>query len=277
MRPVTDKNDYEDPICPFDVDKYKDEPPVHSIDAQRVIDKLEEYYDKNDYEGAERHIKYWMQEAENGRDRRGMLVMVNEFMGLYRKTDRREDGVYYARRGVDMIDELGLGDSVTAGTTYINAATVYKEFGMLNESVELFEKARALYEKHLDPYDPRMGGLNNNMGITLAGLERYDEAFACYEKALDIMGRKEHGALEQAVTYLNMAEAVLGRDGAIEGADEIDKYLDEAQRLLELDELPRDGYYAYVCEKSAPTFGYFGRFLYKNELLKRAEAIYEGT
>ena len=37
----------------------------------------------------------------------------------------------------------------------------------------------------------------------------------------------------------------------------------------------RDGYYAFVCEKCASVFGYFGYFVYEKELEKRARDIYE--
>ena len=39
--------------------------------------------------------------------------------------------------------------------------------------------------------------------------------------------------------------------------------------------MPRDGYYAFVCEKCAPTFDYYGYFLIADDLNERAKAIYE--
>ena len=38
----------------------------------------------------------------------------------------------------------------------------------------------------------------------------------------------------------------------------------------------RDGYYAFVCEKCASVFGYYGWFLYNKEREERARTIYEG-
>ena len=38
--------------------------------------------------------------------------------------------------------------------------------------------------------------------------------------------------------------------------------------------LPRNGYYAFVCEKCAPTFDYFGRFAFAAELRAVSEEIY---
>ena len=269
--------DYQDPVCPFDVERFRDEPTVHSVNIGRVIEKVEEYYASDDYSGAERHLKYWLSEAELGHDKRGALSIHNELMGLYRKTGNREKAFENAIKAADLVSELGLGGTVTAGTTYLNAGTVYKEFGEQEQSLDCFEKALNIYETQLPADDPRMGGLYNNMAITLAGMEKYDLAFAYFEKALGIMEHAEHGALEQAITYLNMADAVNARDGAVAGADVIDGYLDTAQSLLDSPDLPRNGYYAFVCRKSAPTFSYFGRFFYSRELEKRADMIYAGT
>ena len=39
----------------------------------------------------------------------------------------------------------------------------------------------------------------------------------------------------------------------------------------------RDGYYAFVCEKCASVFGYYGFFMYEKELHERSRRIYEGS
>ena len=51
--------------------------------------------------------------------------------------------------------------------------------------------------------------------------------------------------------------------------------MNRAERLLE-EYRTRDGYYAFVCEKCATVFDYYGRFFYANELKARARRIYEG-
>ena len=106
-------------------------------------------------------------------------------------------------------------------------------------------------------------------------LRRFGEACEAFLKALDIMGRVEHGALEQAITYLNLANMVEAEHGLEKGERKIGQYLDRAAALLDGAELPRDGYYAFVCEKCAPTFDYYGYFLVADDLNERARAIYE--
>ena len=60
----------------------------------------------------------------------------------------------------------------------------------------------------------------------------------------------------------------------MEAEAEIEARLDRARALLDRPELPRNGYYAFVCEKCASTFDYYGRFLDAMELKQTAEEIY---
>ena len=46
-----------------------------------------------------------------------------------------------------------------------------------------------------------------------------------------------------------------------------------AEELLNEPSLPRNGYYAFVCEKCAPVFGHYGWFAAEAELRKRAKEI----
>lgn len=270
-----DFTDYTDPICPFCTEQFQKQPPVHPIPVSRVLEKLDEHLGRNDYLAAEKHLLYWLGEAEEGRDKHGMLTISNELMGIYRKTGRKNEALDALKNSLRLVDELELNNNITAGTTYTNAATVYKAFSMPEQSLELFGKAKELYESLLDSSDPRLGGLYNNLGLTLVDLERYDEAVNYYNKAIEIMSKKESGELEVAITHLNLANLEEARLGAEKSEAIVDKYVEKAYELLNKDYLPRNGYYAFVCEKCAPTFGYYGRFLYEKELRDRARDIYE--
>ena len=272
--PPLSREDYTDPQCPFCTDAYKDTPPVRMVNCERVITKLEEYLGKNNYAQAERHLLYWLTEAVDGRDLRGQFTIRNELIGLYRKIGNKDASLENARAALALVDTLEIWDSPGAGTAYINTATAYKAFDMAEEALPLFEKAKELYEKHLAENDGRLGGLYNNMALALADLARYDEAMAYYEKALSVMRQVPNGELEQAVTYLNMAEALDARFGIEAAEQDVNVCLDRAEALLHTEHLPRDGYYAFVCEKCAPTFGYFGRFFTERELARSAEEIY---
>ncbi len=87
--------------------------------------------------------------------------------------------------------------------------------------------------------------------------------------------KQENGALEVAITCLNLADLIAAELGLENGAEQIEKQLQKAEKLLYTENLTRDGYYAFVCEKCAPVFGYYGYFLTEQELYRRAKDIYE--
>ena len=265
------REDYEEPRCVLCMDR---DAPM-AIPQRRIREKLDEYMSRRDYAGAERHLKYWLAEAQQNGDLRGEFFLRGEMMGHYRKAGDREQAILNANEGLALIEKLGFEGTISAGTAYVNAATVYDAFGMPERSVELFEQARTIYEATLPETDGRLGGLYNNMGLAYMALTRFGEAYEAFLKALRIMGKVEHGALEQAITYLNLANAVELEHGLEKGEQKIGQYLDKAAELLDDPSLPRDGYYAFVCEKCAPTFDYYGYFLVADDLNERARAIYE--
>lgn len=243
------------------------------ISAERILNRLDYHLYKNDYASAERHLCYWFEEAQRESDHRAELLICNELMGLYRKLGRKREAFECAEAAIQKIEELGIEDQVGAATTFLNFATVCKAFGEPQRSLALFERAKTVYERELDASDGRLGGLYNNMALTLVDLGRFDEANAMYENAISIMKETDTGALEVAITYLNMANAAEAELGAVDADEKIQGYMDTAQELIE-NYARRDGYYAFVCEKCASVFGYYGRFLYENELKERAGRIY---
>ena len=108
-------------------------------------------------------------------------------------------------------------------------------------------------------------------------LKNFEKALALYEKAIEVLNHNPKFNLEQAVSYLNMANLYEAQKGLENACVEIDILLDKAQKVLDEKYSEVDGNYAFVCEKCAPTFGYYGRFLYENELKERARIIYERT
>ncbi len=269
-----EKEDYLDPSCVL-CGKPGEPETAQPVPVGRILDKLREYEDRSDWAGAERHLAYWLAEAEANRDGRGQLMLNNELMGFYRKQGNREKATGHAGKALALVDALGMEDTITAGTTWVNAGTVREAFGDPVGGLECFEKARENYERNLPEGDGRLGGLYNNMALALTVCGRYREAENMFREALKVMEKQEHGELEQAITWLNMADAAEAELGAEDAAELTEEYADRAAELLDTASLPRNGYYAFVCEKCAPVFGHYGYFAEEAELKRRAEEIHE--
>ena len=102
---------------------------IKPVPQRRIADKMNEYMSRRDYAGAERHLLYWLAEAELGRDLQGQLMLQNEMVGHYRKTAQREKAMESAGKALELLAELGMENSISAGTTYVNVATACNAFG----------------------------------------------------------------------------------------------------------------------------------------------------
>ena len=254
------------------------------MDFGRILSKLDHCVETKDFEGAKELLRYWLEDAKENKNERGQLSLYNESMGLYRKLGEKEMAVNCAKNALSLIPKTGMEDTITAATTYINSATVYKAFGMAERGVPLFEKAKVIYERELKEDDGRLGGLYNNTGLALNDVGRYDDALASYEKALATMAKVPNGNLEAAMTYLNMADVYDKMRNDPERASDhtaeewenlITDLLEEAEGGPEDPNLPHNGYYAFVVEKCAPSFDYYGRFMTKMILTERVNEIIE--
>ena len=270
---------------------------IRPVPQRRIIDKMDEYMSRRDYNSAERHLLYWLEEAKLGGDMQGQLMLRNELVGHYRKTGQKEPAMESAARALELLRKLDMESTITAGTTYVNIATACGAFGDHERAIRLFEKARAAYESSSQTETQLLGGLYNNMALTCTELGRCEEALALYEKAAGLMGHVPDGELEQAITYLNMANTVEVQLGIEAGEQQINALVERAEELLEAkgeellgkgeaaltdgtdlramkqEERARLGYYAFVCEKCAPTFAYYGYFMTAESLTERSEEL----
>ena len=269
------KEDYEEPACLLCADPYGKEP--KQIPIGRALAKLDEYTAKRDTEGALRHIAYWIAEAEAGKDKGGKLTLLNERMGVLRKAGRHEEAIGTAKEALALADEPIFAGGVIVGTTYLNAGTVMSAADKPAEALPLYEKAEEIYKAALPKGDLRLAGLYNNKAVVLMRLGRTEEALNGYKAALEVLEGDDGTLLDRAVTYANLANLYEEQLGLEEGEQEIARCLRCAQALLDDGRVVKDAYAAFVYEKCAPTFLYYGWFAYAEELNERSKKIYEGT
>lgn len=248
---------------------------INRIPIKRIIEKVDSYYDKNDQNKAIQLLLYWEKEARSINDNDGLLSLCNELMGYYRKNENEEKSFFYVNEALGVLKKEKIEDSIMAGTTYLNIATVNKVFNNIENSLHFYNKALNIYEKLLDKNDTRLGGLYNNMALAYVDNNEFVKAKTYYNKALEIMKKDSNSRLEVAITYANLADAIEKEKGIIEGEDEINNYLEKVKQIIEDSHLERNGYYAYVISCLAPQFSYYGYFLYANELKERSKEIYE--
>lgn len=263
--------DYLEPECPLCMNEDSKE----KIPVNRIINKYDEFINRDNKDAALNLLKYWYNEARFLKDYQGMLVILNELMGYYRINGELELALAKATEAKALVDRLYCEkDSLSFATTYLNIATVYKAASKSDKAIPLYEITKKIYEENLNQNDSRIAGLYNNMGLALVDEKRYDEATTLYNKAI-LINDATNNQLDSAITILNIATMIEKKDGLENGEKYIIELLEKAMQILDSKKETNDGYYAFVCSKCASVYSYYGYFLYANELNERAKRIYE--
>jgi len=273
---MIDPFDFKEPSCLLcdgkDFYTPDEDKPAGRIPVARIIEKADGFFNKNDYESAGRLLYYWQNEAVSLGDMHGELSIDSELIGYTRKIKDKENAFKFCERALFLIEKLGLSGTVSSATVILNAATAYKAFGEFDKAIPLYEKTLAIYKEHLPKDDLKFAGLFNNYALALVDAGRYDDAEKMYLDAIKITSAKAEGLLDAAISYINLAHMF---DGSGKEKDKITDCLFKAYGIISDESIPHNGYYAFVIEKCAPSFEYFGYSIIANELKKLSESIYE--
>ena len=107
------------------------------------------------------------------------------------------------------------------------------------------------------------------MALCLVDLKMYDDAIKYYNMAISVMRLGGH-ILEIAISQINLAHLYF----EIDKKRQADDCVKEAIKLLKDQSVEKNGYYAFVCSKCAPSIEWFGYLNEAKEFSKIAEEIY---
>ena len=245
-----------------------------TIPLNRVFDKLSELFAKNDLDGVGKALDFWEREARSIGDTRGLLEILNEEIGYFRRTGDEQNALKAIKEAFELIEKQGVGDPISSGTIYLNGATTMKAFGKAEASMVYYEKAKSIYESQLDPMDYRLAALYNNVSSAHKDMGDYISAEISCLKAIEILKDNEDCRGEIAVSLINLSHIYYDQDPLDE---RIDVIMDKAWELLMSEKNQHDGDFAFICSKCYPSFGFFGYFEKEAELKALSEKIYEGN
>lgn len=267
--------DYKESRCCFDISMYTgvpdSSPCPRSMDVPSFIARLDALYAHGREQEAGAVLDEALEKAAKLGDWRSELSLLGEQCGQCRRSGEREKALRAIERIFDIIKERHMGFTVSAATTLLNAATTMKCFGLAKNSIPVFEHVCRVYSQNLDPHDYRFAGLYNNMALSCADVGDYAQAEALYKAAMSVIEKCEKPQNELAVSLCNLAELYYSVDAEDE---RVNSCMEKAWEYLNDPSLPRDGYHAFTASKCAPSFDYFGYFLYARDLKERAVEIY---
>lgn len=244
------------------------------VPTMRIQEKLNEFFARNDLASVGRLLTYWENEARALGDERGLLEILNEEIGYFRRTSEKEKAMSAVFEAFGLLEKSGVCDTVSAGTIYLNGATTMKAFGEAAKAMQYYEMASKIYHENLAPDDYRLAAFYNNVSSAYKDLGQSETAEKMCHAALAILEDKEDCLGEMAVTLINIAHLYYDRDPL---DDRIYEIVDKAWSYLISDTNQKDGDFAFICEKCHPSFAFFGYFEREAELKAIAKRIYEGA
>ena len=245
-----------------------------SVPIARVMQKLDELFSKNDLHGVGVLLGYWEREARLLHDDRGLLEILNEQIGYFRRTGECEKAFSAVDEAFALIEFLGVTENQSSGTIYLNGATTMKAFGETEKAMQYYYKVKEIYDKTLDKNDYRLAAYYNNVSSAYKELGQMENAEkACYS-AIEILEKSDKFMGEIAVTHVNLAHLYYDADNVDERVYE---HMERAWELLSSPSNEHDGNFAFLCSKCYPSFAYFGYFDYEKRLKSLVEKIYAGN
>ncbi|MBQ4090831.1 MAG: hypothetical protein IJC64_00785 [Clostridia bacterium] len=244
------------------------------IPIARIIAKLDELFATNDLAAVGKLLEYWEREARNLGDVRGLVEILNEEIGYFRRTSDKDRAMSAVKETFALMDEHNMDKGESAGTLYLNGATTMKAFGMAREAMQYYAKAKSIYDACLSSDDYKMAAYYNNVSSAYVDLGERENAQACCYRAIEILEKKGDCNGEIAVTLVNLAHLYYDADPCDERAYDS---MERAWQLLMDEGNEHNGNFAFLCSKCYPSFGYFGYFDYEKKLKALTEKIYAGN
>ena len=241
------------------------------IDVGRFIAALDRCFEKNDAAAARSCLQYWEDEARRLHDERGLLTVLNEQVGFTRRAREKEAALRAVDEVLALLESLSLGRTVSGGVMFLNAATTLASFGEEERALPLYEQASGSLIGQGKTQTYEYAALLNNRASVLYALGRLDEAEEDWLRAIGILKAIPERSGERAISVAMLAQVAAERDGDREKADAL---LDEAWELLNSPAIRRDGNYAFLLGKCAPSFDNLGRTEEAQALRDVADEIY---
>ena len=199
------------------------------MDMDTVLAKLDSFFRSGSMEEAGSFLEEQYELAsENGEDSLALGIL-NEQIGYYRVTTRYDKVPDVIARINALLEKLSLADTLTAGTSYLNIATVYRAMGQLREAEEYYLRTQNIYARTLEEDDYRVAGLCNNMSLLYLEQGACEKAVDSLKKALHVISRLPDAGIQTAVTHTNLGQAYC----RLEDWNSAKKELDAAEKLFE--------------------------------------------
>lgn len=179
------------------------------MNLNQVFSELDDMMRRADIDKVIPYLEGKCKEAETEGDGGSLVSILNELVGFCRETCQYEKAMEYAAQALQVIEQIGLNDTVHHATTFLNIANCLRAAGRLTDSLNTYHKVEAMYQRMIPENDFGFASLYNNESLLYQELEDFEGAYISLQKALGIVKQYPEKEWELAVTYANLANTCL--------------------------------------------------------------------
>ncbi len=175
------------------------------MNTDEILKNLDDLFEKNEPKAAEELLLSSIEEAEINNEFDAVLILTNEAMGYYRESGQNMKAIDMCHKALDLVNVLGLENTIPYATTLLNIANVHRSAGLLHESLQYYKMVLPIYNSNKDTDPLYIASLHNNISLLFQEMNEFQEAKKELLKASEIINGIPDAKYEQAVTYANLA------------------------------------------------------------------------
>lgn len=200
---------------------------------------LDYLFEQNRISEVESYLESALINAIEEKDDTAVIYILNEMIGFYRETCEYDKSVMYGEKALTILENADEAGSIPYATTRLNLANALRAAGRLEESLDHYLHAEAIYKEMLteDAFD--FASLYNNMSLLYQEMGRFTDAVIALKAALEIVLKHPEKRYELAVTYANLGNSMLGEMATAadstdykDKVDEIEDYLTKSVNIF---------------------------------------------
>lgn len=208
------------------------------MNIQFVLQEYDNMFGIKTLEEIESFLVSKINEASQEKDAYSVVTLLNEMIGFCRDTTQKEKALQYCQQVLALMKCLGLEGSIEYATSLINVANAYRAFGVLQDSLLMYQEVEACYKKHLADTDFRFATLYNNMSLLYQEMNDFEGARDLLKQSLQVVDLYPEAEIAKANTRTNLAASMLKiyqeqKEQAV--YEEAIAYLKEALEIYEKD------------------------------------------
>ncbi|MCD7806960.1 MAG: DUF4125 family protein, partial [Lachnospiraceae bacterium] len=208
------------------------------MSTEEILQTLDMLFDSHQLEQIEPFLMEQLDTAFAHGDYNCCITILNELIGYYRDMGRFDEMLAACDRAKQFLEQLGLKESIPYATTLLNIATGLRAMGKYDGALEEYKKVFPIYQRELEPTDPRFAALYNNISLLYQEMGDFRQSVAAQNQALKLL-ENSNDTQKIAISHSNMGTTLLqmGR------VDEALVHLNDSVQLF--DSLPGDKDYHY--------------------------------